>query len=122
MNKLLTYPREENQAKPKGGLYHKTQVNPAYNSNKIGNSKLAEEQTRYILEAHTIDSKDQGVIFVKASSLFIAFDYLFDTIDKHLSNDIIKEFYRIPKTGTSDAAKEKKKYFYAGLTDENFVK
>jgi len=111
MNKLQTYLKEVNQAKLKGELYHKTQVNLAYNSNKTENGKLTEEQTRY--ETHTIDLKDQEVVLVdgiiKASNLFIAFDYLLDTIDKHLSNDIIKEFYRIPKTGTSDAAKEKKK-------------
>ena len=51
--------KEEKQAKYKGGLYHKTQIYFAYNSNKIEGSKLTEEQTRYIFETRTIGFKDQ---------------------------------------------------------------
>ncbi|MDR1809571.1 MAG: Fic family protein, partial [Prevotella sp.] len=42
---------------------------------------------------------------IEASNHFVAFDYLLDTVKNPLSNDIIKEFHRILKTGTSDAAK-----------------
>ena len=35
MNKLTEFLKEEQQAKRKGGLYHKTQVQLAYNSNRI---------------------------------------------------------------------------------------
>ncbi len=110
MNKLLIYLKEEKQAKRKGGLYHKTQVNLAYNSNKIEGSKLTEEQTRYIFETRTIGFKDQEAVpvddIIEASNHFMAFDYLLDTIEKTLSNEIIKEFHRILKTGTSDSTKE----------------
>ncbi len=110
MSKLLTYLKEEKQAKRKGGLYHKTQVNLAYNSNRIEGSKLTEEQTRYIFETRTIGFKDQEAVpvddIIETSNHFVAFDYLLDTIDKPLSNEIIKEFHRILKTGTSDATKE----------------
>ena len=110
MNKLLTYLKEEKQAKRKGGLYHKTQVNLAYNSNRIEGSKLTEEQTRYIFETRTIGFKDQEAVpvddIIEASNHFVAFDCLLDLIDNPLSNEIIREFHRILKTGTSDAAKE----------------
>ncbi|MBB4037456.1 Fic family protein [Dysgonomonas hofstadii] len=110
MNELLTYLKEEKQAKRKGGLYHKTQVNLAYNSNRIEGSKLTEEQTRYIFETRTIGFKDQEAVpvddIIETSNHFVAFDYLLDTIDQPLSNEIIKEFHRILKTGTSDATKE----------------
>ncbi|MDY0313884.1 MAG: hypothetical protein RBR32_02295 [Bacteroidales bacterium] len=43
MNDLLTKFKEEKVAKYKGGLYHKTQINLAYNSNRIEGSKLSEE-------------------------------------------------------------------------------
>ncbi len=115
MNKLLTYLKEEKQAKRKGGLYHKTQVNLAYNSNRIEGSKLTEEQTRYIFETRTIGFKDQEAVpvddIIETSNHFVAFDYLLDTIDKPLSNEVIKEFHRILKTGTSDATKE---WFHVG--------
>lgn len=109
-NSLKPYLQEERKSKRKGGLYHKTQVNLAYNSNKIEGSKLTEEQTRYIFETRTIAFKDQDAVsvddIIETSNHFIAFDYLIDTIEKPLSNDIIKEFHRILKTGTSDAMKD----------------
>ena len=110
MNNLLTYLKEEKQAKRKGGLYHKTQIHLAYNSNRIEGSKLTEEQTRYIFETRTIGFKDQEAVpvddIIETSNHFVAFDYLLNTIEAPLSNVYIKEFHRILKTGTSDAAKE----------------
>lgn len=110
MKKLLFFFKDEKQSKRKGGLYHKTQINLAYNSNKIEGSKLTEEQTRYIFETRTIGFKDQEAIpvddIIEASNHFVAFDFLIETIEKPLSNDIIKEFHRILKAGTSDATKE----------------
>jgi Fic family protein len=115
MNHLLPYLKEEKEAKQKGGLYHKTQINLAYNSNKIEGSKLTEEQTRYIFETRTIGFKDQEAVpiddIIETSNHFVAFDYLLDTINEPFSNNIIKEFHRILKTGTSDATK---KWFNVG--------
>lgn len=54
MNKLTSFLIDEQHAHRKGGLYHKTQVQFAYNSNRIEGSKLTEEQTRYIFETRTI--------------------------------------------------------------------
>ena len=42
---------------------------------------------------------------IETSNHFVAFDYLLDTIDEPLSGKLIKEFHRILKTGTADAAK-----------------
>jgi Fic family protein len=107
---LITCFKEEKNVKRKGGLYHKTQVNLAYNSNRIEGSKLTEEQTRYIFETRSIGFKDQEAVpvddIIETSNHFIAFDELIDTIDLPISNALIKEFHRILKTGTSDAAKE----------------
>jgi Fic family protein len=109
MNKLTAYLTDEKQAKRKGGLYHKTQVNLAYNSNRIEGSKLTEEQTRCIFETRTIGFKDEEAVsvddIIETSNHFVAFDYLLDRMDAPLSNEIIKEFHRILKTGTSDATK-----------------
>jgi len=115
MSNLLTYLKEEKEAKRKGGLYHKTQVNLAYNSNRIEGSKLTEEQTRYIFETRTIGFKDQEAVpvddIIETSNHFVAFDYLLDTIETSFSNTLIKEFHHILKTGTSDAIK---KWFNVG--------
>jgi Fic family protein len=106
---ILSYLIEEKQAKRRGGLYHKTQVNLAYNSNRIEGSRLTEEQTRYIFETRTIGFKDEEAIsvddIIETSNHFTAFDYLLDTIEQPLSSSRIKELHRILKTATSDAAK-----------------
>ena len=110
MNTLLTHLREEKRAKRKGGLYHKTQVSLAYNSNRIEGGKLTEEQTRCIFETRTIGFKDQEAVpvddIIETSNHFVAFDCLLDTIASPLSAEITKEFHRILKTSTSDAARE----------------
>lgn len=101
---------EEKQSRFHGGLYHKTQVNLAYNSNRIEGSKLTEEQTRYIFETRTIGFKDQEAVpvddIIETANHFVAFDYLLNTVDLPLSAEIIKEFHRILKSGTADAQRE----------------
>ena len=108
--KLITCLKKEKDTKRKGGLYHKTQVNLAYNSNRIEGSKLTEEQTRYIFETRTIGFKDQEAVpiddIIETSNHFVAFDYLLDTIDDPFSNTLIKKFHSILKTSTFDATKE----------------
>jgi len=102
-NKLI----EEKKSRFHGGLYHKTQVNLTYNSNRIEGSRLTEEQTRYIFETHTIGFKDEEAIpvddIIETTNHFVAFDYLLDTLDLPLSAEIIREFHRILKSGTSNA-------------------
>jgi len=109
MNNLQTYFIEEKQAKFKGGLYHKTQINLAYNSNRIEGSRLTEEQTRFIFETRTIGFKDEDALsvddIIETSNHFVAFDWLLDTVKEPLSNEVIKKFHTILKTGTSDAQK-----------------
>jgi Fic family protein len=110
MEKLFTYLKDEKDTGRKGGLYHKTQVNLAYNSNRIEGSKLTEEQTRYIFETRTIGFKDQEAVpvddIIETSNHFVAFDCLLDTVAQPLSNATVKKFHSILKTGTSDATKE----------------
>lgn len=109
MKGLKAYLTEEKQAKRKGGLYHKTQVNLAYNSNRIEGSRLTEEQTRFIFETRTIGFKEEEAVpvddIIETSNHFVAFDYLMDTLDNMLTTDIIKTFHRILKSGTADASK-----------------
>ena len=100
---------EEKQSKFRGGLYHKTQVNLAYNSNRIEGSRLSEEQTRYIFETRTIGFKEEEAVpvddIIETSNHFVAFDYMLDTLSQTLTGKIIKEFHRILKSGTADAQK-----------------
>jgi Fic family protein len=97
----------EKGAKMKGGLYHKTQINLAYNSNRIEGSRISQEQTRFIFETKTIGFKDEEALpvddIIETANHFAAFDNMLDNIDENLSNEIIKELHKILKTATTQA-------------------
>ena len=107
---LLEILQEEMKMKLKGGLYHQTQIKLAFNSNRIEGSRLTEEQTRYIFETNTIETEngDSANIddIIETVNHFTCFDYMLARAQEALSEDIIKGYHRILKTGTSDARKE----------------
>ena len=108
--RLLDYLIEEKNMKLKGGLYHNTQIEFAYNTNHIEGSKLTEDQTRYIYETNTINSEENETVniddIIEAKNHFRCFDYMLENADKTLSSDMIKEYHRLLKQGTSDSEKE----------------
>jgi Fic family protein len=107
---LLQLLQEEKSMRLKGGLYHQTQIKLCYNSNRIEGSKLSEEQTRYIFETNTINVESNKTAnvddIIETVNHFICFDYMLDSAEKPLSEEIIKEFHRILKTNTSDSKKD----------------
>lgn len=56
---LLKALREQKEARLKGGIYHRVQIDLTYNSNHIEGSRLTHDQTRYIFETNTIGITDQ---------------------------------------------------------------
>lgn len=99
---------DEKQARLKGGLYHKTQVSLAYNSNRIEGSKLSEEQTRYIFETNTFfvkNGENSANIddIIETLNHFTCFDYMLDTVNEPLSEKIIKQFHKLLKNNTSQS-------------------
>jgi len=107
---LLTRLQEEMEMKLKGGLYHQTQIKLTYNSNRIEGSRLSEDQTRYIFETNTINAPSDETTnvddIIEAVNHFACFDYMLKTAAEKLTEDMIKEYHRILKTGTSDARKD----------------
>ena len=79
----------------------------AYNSNHIEGSKLTEEQTRLIFETASFFSNGKEAVntndIVETINHFDLFDYMLDTIDQPLSQELIKQFHSIMKRGTSDS-------------------
>lgn len=91
----------------KGGIYHKVQIELAYNSNHIEGSQLSHDQTRYFFETNTIGFEEGTSIkvddIIEVSNHFTAFDYLIDSFQNELTEEWIKEIHTILKRGTSDA-------------------
>ena len=76
MNKLTAFPVGEQQAHRKGGLYHKIQMQLAYNSDRIESSKMTEEQTRYIFEPRTIGFKEHVAVpvdYINNTAFIVSF-------------------------------------------------
>ena len=97
---------EQMNSKMKGNLYHWTQVNFSYNSNKIEGSRLTEEQTEMIFETNSFISKEEESIkmddLIETSNHFKLFDYMLSQYNEPLTQQMIINMNVILKRGTSD--------------------
>lgn len=87
----------------KGGIYHLTQVEMAYNTNRIEGSRLSEEQTRYLYETRTVVGDALVDDVVETTNSFRAFDAMLDHVGRSITGEVLKDYHRILKTGTADA-------------------
>jgi len=104
-NPILQILREEKDAGISGGLYHELQVRMTYNSNHIEGSRLTEDQTRLIFETNTLDAGDGIPVddVLETVHHFRAIDYVIDSADQALTEDLIKHLHSILKHDTKDA-------------------
>ncbi|MBP5311241.1 MAG: Fic family protein, partial [Clostridia bacterium] len=104
-NPILQMLREEKDAKISGGLYHELQVRMTYNSNHIEGSRLTEDQTRLIFETNTLNIGDGVRVddVLETIHHFRAIDYVIDSADEILSEEIIKKLHYILKHDTKDS-------------------
>ncbi len=105
-SRLYCVLKEQKDIKLKGNIYHKTQVNFTYNTNRIEGSKLTEDETRMIFETNSIIGSDKVTNsndIVETSNHFYLFDLMLDDADEVLTEDMIKGFHGILKNGTVDS-------------------
>ena len=105
---LLTILKDEKDSQMKGSIYHKLQIEMAYNSNHIEGSKLTHDQTRYIYETKTIGISKEIINIddiIETSNHFRCVDLAIDTAKYLLNESLIKQFHLILKSGTSDSTK-----------------
>ncbi|WP_243231353.1 Fic family protein [Flavobacterium pectinovorum] len=108
-NILLNLLKEQKEMKLKGGIYHRTQIDFTYNSNRIEGSKLTQEQTRFIFETNTIGSSKESVNvddIIETSNHFRCIDLIIDKAKSKLTEGLIKELHFLLKSGTSDSRKD----------------
>lgn len=93
-------------AHEKGNIYHWTQTNFAYNSNRIEGSQISPDQTEMIFEDQTFLPEENTPIrlddLVEVRNHFRLFDYMLQTLEQPLSVGLILEMQRLLKRGTSD--------------------
>ncbi|PPL00229.1 Fic family protein [Parapedobacter indicus] len=108
-NPLLNHLKEQKDMRLKGGIYHRTQIDLTYNSNRIEGSKLTHDQTRYIFETNTIGVSTESVNvddIIETTSHFRCIDLIIDKANAKLTESFIKELHFLLKSGTSDSRKD----------------
>ena len=97
----------QKSSKLKGNIYHNTQIIFSYNTNRIEGSKLTKDETRYIFETNITPEKSNNIDdIIETINHFALFDYMLDHYDEDLSEEMIKKFHKILKSGTSDFRKD----------------
>ncbi len=106
VNKIKNELIKQKKSKFKGNIYHYSQVNFAYNSNKIEGSRLTSDQTEAIFDTSSFIPKSNDLIklddLIESKNHFKLFDYTLDNIDELLTKDMIIEMNKILKRNTSD--------------------
>ena len=108
VSSLLEALRMQMEGNMRGGIYHRTQIDLAYNSNHIEGSRLSKEQTRYIYETNTIGITDEAVRvddIIDTTNHFRCFDFIVVHAQEPLTESMIKQLHHMLKAGTSDASK-----------------
>lgn len=108
-NVLLNHLKEQKDMKLKGGIYHRTQIDLTYNSNRIEGSKLTRDQTRYIFETNTIGASKESVNvddIIETTNHFRCIDLIIDKTTTKLTESFIKQLHFLLKSGTSDSSKD----------------
>ena len=101
MMRLLDQLTEQRDAKVSGQLYEWTQITMAYNSNRIEGSTLTLMQAQVLYTENKVSGSSDLDDFIEMRNHFRLFDYMLDTTDVPLSHELIKEYHRLLKTGTS---------------------
>jgi len=108
-NLLLNHLKEQKDMRLKGGIYHRTQVDLTYNSNRIEGSRLTLDQTRFIFETNTIGVTGESVNvddIIETNNHFRCIDLIINKAKSKLTETFIKELHFLLKSGTSDSRKD----------------
>jgi Fic family protein len=111
---LLEILRNEKQSQYSGGIYHKTQIDFTYHSNRIEGSRLTHEQVQSIFETKTIRIEKEALNvddIIETANHFRCIDLIIDKAEAKLSEKLIKELHLILKSGTRNS---KQKWFATG--------
>ncbi len=100
--------KSEMRSQMKGGLYHRLQIDFAFNSNHMEGSTLTHEQTKWIFETQTIGVLDAQTAvddIVETRNHFRCLDMILETAGAALTETYIKRLHAQLKSGTGDAMK-----------------
>ena len=89
INKIKSELINQKETNFKGNIYHYSQVNFSYNSNKIEGSRLTSDQTEAIFDTSSFIPKSDDLIkfddLTDSKNHFKLFDYILDNVDELLT-------------------------------------
>ena len=97
---------DQRETQMKGGIYHLTQIQLAYNSNRIEGSQLSEEQTRYLYETQTVTGEALVDDVIETSNHFRAFDAMLDHAGSPIEASTMRRYHALLKEATADSRKD----------------
>lgn len=103
-NNILYWLLEERKVRLRGRIYEWTQINLAFNSNRIEGSQLTVQQTKNLYTTNTLGptSKHTNVDdIIEMQNHFACFDMILDTMSYPLDEKLIKRIHRTLKSNTS---------------------
>ncbi|WP_304776657.1 hypothetical protein [uncultured Faecalibaculum sp.] len=93
----------------KGNLYHWTQTNFAYHSNRMEGSRITPDQTEMLFEDQTFLVEQNEPVrlddLVEVRNHFRLFDEMLRSLNEPLSREMILKMHEILKRGTADEEK-----------------
>ena len=99
----------ERSSRISGGLYHRLQIDLAFNSNHIEGCRLTHEQTRWIFETKTVGDVGADIPvddIVETANHFRATDTVIMTASSALTEAYVKRLHEILKSGTTDSRRD----------------
>lgn len=99
--KLIATLENEKEYKIKGSIYHKLQIDFAYNTNHMEGSRLSHEQTISIYDTMTIGGEGIQIDdIIETKNHFRCFDIILEHYRKPLTESLIKSLHRQLKAET----------------------
>lgn len=101
--------KSEKRGHISGGLYHRLQIDFAYNSNHIEGSRLTHEQTRWIFETKTVGNVGPDLAvddIVETANHFRAVDIVIESAGAALTERYVKMLHGQLKSGTTDSRRD----------------
>ena len=124
LNKLKKELIEQKKSKFKGNIYHFSQVNFAYNSNKIEGGKLNEDETEEIFETNSFIPKSSDAIklddLIEMRNHFKLFDYIKNS-NGVSRQEINKYMYPLFDTTDENELNNKTRYIINFLRERNLI-
>lgn len=96
---------EQRGMRLKGGIYHLTQIQLAFHSNRIEGGHLSEEQTRYIYETQTVIGDAPVNDVIETDNHFRAFDAALAHVGQPITARTLWDYHRRLKEHTTDSRK-----------------